>query len=137
MTVHGVVDLADHQHDNHHRDNGDGQADEGNLDKRGDDIVDEGHNRDGHSVGQLSLGESIGSYIKKRRLANAAQRLLYTDDKIITIAFDNNFESAEAFSRAFKTVYKVNPSTYRRNRIHTFTSGKQRLDDEKITRRCL
>lgn len=79
------------------------------------------------------LGESIGSYIKKRRLANAAQRLLYTDDKIITIAFDNNFESAEAFSRAFKTVYKVNPSTYRRNRIHTFTSGKQRLDDEKIT----
>jgi len=53
------------------------------------------------------LGESIGSYIKKRRLANAAQRLLYTDDKIITIAFDNNFESAEAFSRAFKTVYKV------------------------------
>ena len=49
-----MVDLADHQHDNHHRDNGDGQADEGNLDKRGDDIVDEGHNRDGHSVGQLS-----------------------------------------------------------------------------------
>ncbi len=79
------------------------------------------------------LGESIGSYIKKRRLANAAQRLLYTDDKIITIAFENNFESAEAFSRAFKTVYKVNPSTYRRNRIHTFTSAKQRLDDKKIT----
>ena len=55
------------------------------------------------------LGESIGNYIKKRRLANAAQKLLYTDEKIITIALDNNFESAEAFSRAFKSVYKVNP----------------------------
>jgi len=52
---------------------------------------------------------------------------------IITIALDNNFESAEAFSRAFKSVYKVNPSTYRSNRIHTFASGKQRLNDEKIT----
>ena len=29
------------------------------------------------------LGESIGNYIKKRRLANAAQKLLYTDEKII------------------------------------------------------
>lgn len=79
------------------------------------------------------LGESIGNYIKKRRLANAAQKLLYTDDKIITIAIENNFESAEAFSRAFKSVYKVNPSTYRKNRIQTFASGKPRLDDEKIT----
>ena len=66
-------------------------------------------------------------------MANAAQKLLYTDEKIITIALDNNFESAEAFSRAFKSVYKVNPSTYRSNRIHTFASGKQRLNDEKIT----
>ena len=39
----------------------------------------------------------------------------------------------QAFSRAFKSVYKVNPSTYRSNRIHTFASGKQRLNDEKIT----
>lgn len=27
----------------------------------------------------------------------------------------------------------MNPSTYRSNRIHTFASGKQRLNDEKIT----
>ena len=49
------------------------------------------------------LGEGVGSYIKKRRLANAAYQLLVTDDKIIDIAVNNNFESAEAFSRAFKT----------------------------------
>lgn len=47
------------------------------------------------------LGESIGSYIKKRRLANAAKALLYSNQKIIDIALDNGFESAESFSRAF------------------------------------
>ena len=30
------------------------------------------------------LGESIGNYIKKRRLANAAQKLLYTDENLLS-----------------------------------------------------
>lgn len=71
------------------------------------------------------LGEGVGSYIKKRRLANAAYQLLVTDDKIIDIAVNNNFESAEAFSRAFKTAYKISPLYYRKNRIQTFVSNKQ------------
>lgn len=74
------------------------------------------------------LGESVGSYIKKRRLADAAKKLLYTDRKIIDIAMENGFESAEAFSRAFKAVYKTSPQIYRTNRFDTFISGKERLD---------
>lgn len=52
------------------------------------------------------LGESIGSYIKKRRLADASKKLLYTDLKIIDIAIEYGFDSPEAFSRAFKAIYK-------------------------------
>ncbi|WP_050636594.1 AraC family transcriptional regulator [Candidatus Stoquefichus sp. SB1] len=74
------------------------------------------------------IGESVGNYIKKRRLANAAHQLLYTDNKIIDIAMENNFESAEAFSRAFKFAYKVSPLNYRKNRIHTFVSSKECLN---------
>ncbi|EHL07804.1 AraC family transcriptional regulator [Desulfitobacterium hafniense] len=74
------------------------------------------------------LGESIGSYIKKRRLAEAAKKLLYTDRKIIDIAMANGFDSPEAFSRAFKAVYKVSPQIYRQNRLDTFIAGKERLD---------
>lgn len=74
------------------------------------------------------LGESMGSYIKKRRLADAAKKLIYTDDKIIDIAVENGFESSEAFSRAFKTVYKASPQNYRNNRFDTFISAKERLD---------
>lgn len=73
------------------------------------------------------LGESIGSYIKKRRLASAAKALLYTNHKIIAIALENGFESAEAFSRAFKSVYKTSPQEYRHNRLDTFIGSKAKL----------
>ncbi|KTD87496.1 AraC family transcriptional regulator [Paenibacillus etheri] len=73
------------------------------------------------------LGESIGSYIKKRRLANAAKALLYTNKRIIDVALDNGFESAESFSRAFKFIYKVSPQEYRINRLDTFIASKTKL----------
>jgi len=74
------------------------------------------------------LGEGIGSYIKKRRLADAAKKLIYTDQKIINIAMESGFESSEAFSRAFKLMHKVSPQQYRKNRFDTFISAKERLD---------
>lgn len=74
------------------------------------------------------LGESVGNYIKKRRLANAAKRLIYTDCKVIDIAMESGFESSEAFSRAFKLVYKTSPQSYRKNRFDTYISAKERLD---------
>lgn len=74
------------------------------------------------------LGENIGSYIKKRRLANAAKKLIYTNCKVIDIAMESGFESSEAFSRAFKLIYQVSPQVYRSNRFDTFISAKERLD---------
>ncbi|HOR84856.1 MAG TPA: AraC family transcriptional regulator [Bacillota bacterium] len=73
------------------------------------------------------LGESVGSYFKKRRLANASKSLIYTDQKIIDIAMENGFDSPEAFSRAFKAVYKVSPQVYRRNRLDTLIGSKEPL----------
>ncbi|MDL2229086.1 AraC family transcriptional regulator [Treponema sp. OttesenSCG-928-L16] len=83
-----------------------------------------------HLTRQFSaiLGESLGSYIKKRRLADAAKKLIYSDRKVIDIALENGFDSPEAFSRAFKAVYKASPLEYRHNRFDTFISGKERLD---------
>lgn len=83
-------------------------------------------NRQFHAL----LGESIGSYIHKRRLANAALELLYTNHKIIDIALDHQFESSEAFSRAFKTQYKISPYYYRQNHLHTLVSAKKQLDEQ-------
>lgn len=74
------------------------------------------------------LGESIGSYIKKRRLASAAKKLIYTDRKIVDIAMESGFETAESFSRAFKAVYRISPQGHRSKRLDTFISAKERLD---------
>lgn len=75
------------------------------------------------------IGESVGSYIKKRRLARAAKQLLNTQEKVITIGLEAGFESAEAFSRAFKQLYQVSPQLYRKNRLDICIGAKARLDE--------
>lgn len=81
------------------------------------------------------LGESVGSYIKGRRLADAAKKLLYSNGKVIDIAMEAGFDSSEAFSRAFKAIYHVSPRVYRQNRLDLFVSAKKRLEPELFTHR--
>lgn len=78
------------------------------------------------------LGESVGSYIRKRRLAKAAKELLYTDKRIIDIALECGFESAEGFSRAFKALYNSSPVIYRKNRLDLFIGAKPQLDASRL-----
>jgi AraC family transcriptional regulator len=80
-----------------------------------------------HRVFEAVLGESIGNYIRTRRLNCAACDLIYTDKRILDIAMYYRFESQEAFNRAFKKVYRVSPGTYRRNRIDTIIGNKREL----------
>ncbi|SDF02220.1 AraC family transcriptional regulator [Sporomusa acidovorans] len=90
-----------------------------------------------HLTRQFSaiLGENVGSYIKRRRLADGAKKLLYTNERIIDIAMENGFASSEAFSRAFKAVYQVSPSLYRKNRLDLFISAKERLEPKLLRHR--
>lgn len=62
---------------------------------------------------QSDIGMPVYDYIRKRRLANAASLLLSTDVSIINIALTSCFESQEAFTRAFKSVYQIPPGRYR------------------------
>jgi AraC-like DNA-binding protein len=62
---------------------------------------------------QSDIGMPVYDYIRKRRLANAASLLLSTDVSIIDIALTSCFESQEAFTRAFKSVYQIPPGRYR------------------------
>jgi len=59
-------------------------------------------------------GLTIGEYIRMRRLAVAASSLIYSNASIITIAFTFQFQSQEAFTRAFKEVYALPPGKYRK-----------------------
>ena len=62
-------------------------------------------------------GMSFREYLRCRRLAFAVIRLRDTDEGILDIALDFGFSSHEAFTRAFKDLYGVTPSEYRRHPV--------------------
>ncbi|MBY0547527.1 MAG: AraC family transcriptional regulator [Candidatus Obscuribacterales bacterium] len=66
-----------------------------------------------HRMFASALGESISEYIKKRRLALAAERLHSSSESIMEIALSCQFDSQEAFTRAFKRAFGVTPGKYR------------------------
>lgn len=66
-----------------------------------------------HRVFQKEVGISLYDYVRRRRLARAASVLLNTNTPILDIALTYRFESQEAFTRAFKSVYQLPPGKYR------------------------
>ena len=58
---------------------------------------------------QSVTGYSPKIYLQRRRLSEALIELQNADKKIIEIAFDYQFNSHEAFSRAFKKRFGINP----------------------------
>ena len=66
-----------------------------------------------HRIFSKIVGETIHKYIQKRRLTEAARKLVYTDESIIDIALISGYESQQAFTLAFKKMYKSSPQMYR------------------------
>ena len=62
------------------------------------------------------MGEPIFGFLTRWRLQMAAEFLLTTPRSIESIAHDAGYESAGAFSAAFKRVFGRPPSTWRKRR---------------------
>lgn len=68
-----------------------------------------------HRVFSAYAGMNLIKFIQMSRLKRASFRLVFKADvKIIDIAFEAGFESAEAFSRAFKREFEQSPSEFRK-----------------------
>jgi len=65
---------------------------------------------------RAATGETPGSYLRKRRLSEAARAIIESERPLITIAFDYQFQSQEAFSRSFKQQFGIPPGALRRTR---------------------
>lgn len=57
--------------------------------------------------------ETLKSYIRSRRLSEALNLLLTSDERIIEIALGAGFGSQESFSRAFKKIFDITPNQAR------------------------
>ena len=58
-------------------------------------------------------GETIKSYILKRRLSCAAHEIKVSKKNISDVAYEYGFESHDVFTRAFTRIYNLSPSKYR------------------------
>lgn len=67
-----------------------------------------------HRMFSVVIGITMYQYIKRRQLTEAAKRLIFSADPIIQIALDAGYDSQQAFSLAFKKIYKLNPQKFRR-----------------------
>lgn len=67
-----------------------------------------------HRIFLKEVGVTASEYIRYRRIANSANMLLYTDEKIIDIALHYRFETQESFTRSFKKFYHLPPGHYRK-----------------------
>ena len=59
------------------------------------------------------MGMPVMTYVRARRLAVAAKRLAAGAPDILSVALDAGYNSHEAFTRAFVTVYGVTPEAVR------------------------
>ena len=60
-------------------------------------------------------GDTVGAYILRRRIFMAANDLVNSNKSIVSIALEYGFESHDVFTRAFKRVYGMSPSKYRKS----------------------
>ena len=79
------------------------------------------------------VGDTLGGYIRGRRLTKAAQSLLNSEQGIIDIAFSVGFNSHEAFTRSFKSYFGQSPKAFRKTRPAVLLSEKPQLTPELFT----
>jgi len=64
---------------------------------------------------QVLTGETFGAYLRRRRLTVAVDRLSAagSSPRLIELAFDCQYDSQEAFTRAFKRAFGMTPGAFR------------------------
>ena len=85
-----------------------------------------------HRIFLFVTNYTLAEYIRKRRLSMAALDLIDNGDKIIDIAIKYNYDSPQAFSRAFKAMMGFLPSEINNNRNNMKFFSKYELIDEEL-----
>jgi AraC family transcriptional regulator len=90
-----------------------------------------------HRLFSTWMGETMGEYLRRRRLELGALRLVSQPDlPVLQVALSVGFGSAEAFTRAFKTRFGSSPTAWRssertRHRKQSLANSKQSQTESK------
>lgn len=68
-----------------------------------------------HRMFTNTVGLTIHDYLQRRRLTEAAKLLVFSDQPILDIALLAGYESQQAFTDAFVSMYKISPRRFREN----------------------
>lgn len=85
-----------------------------------------------HRLFTAWFGETVGDYVRRRRLETAAMRLIAQPRLPVTqVALSVGFGSTEAFARAFKTRFGFTPSAWRQAQVSNRDQLKSKLDQAR------
>lgn len=85
-----------------------------------------------HRIFLALTGETPGEYIRKRRLTEAADKLLRTDDDLLDIALNTGFETQQSFSRAFSQHFGISPGRYRKRGKGIYLFERKSITTERL-----
>lgn len=86
-----------------------------------------------HRLFAAWTGERFGDYVRRRRLENAAVRLMAQPrSAVLDIALAVGFGSAEAFARAFKIRFGASPTAWRAQQAH---QRRQMRNPDQVVRK--
>ena len=68
-----------------------------------------------HRMFTDTVGITLHDYIQRRQLTEAAKLLVFSEQPILEIALTAGYESQQAFTSVFKSMYKQTPLEYRQN----------------------
>ncbi|KJB89452.1 AraC family transcriptional regulator [Paenibacillus sp. E194] len=88
-----------------------------------------------HRIFAAMTGETLGDYIRKRRLTEAAVVILSSERSILDIALEFQFDSQEAFSRSFKQVFSTTPGSFRKRSRRPIFLEKDTLLGDRLQHR--
>lgn len=81
-----------------------------------------------------ATGTAPFTYLRHRRLSEAAGRLRSEGTKVVDVAFDFVFDSHEGFTRAFARQFGMSPQEYRRHIRQVFRLMRSRSQTELANR---
>ncbi|MCI8477399.1 MAG: GNAT family N-acetyltransferase [Oscillospiraceae bacterium] len=70
-----------------------------------------------HRMFTDTVGITLHDYIQRRQLTEAAKLLVFSETPILELALIAGYESQQAFTSIFKSMYKQTPLEYRKNRV--------------------